>query len=68
MGMMAILFNDAEKFEQIDNMPLTEGPKCNLVEIGQAISEKGTFKDCEILNMYITKGQGQITLEDKLLL
>ena len=25
MGMVAILFNDAETFEQIDNTPLTEG-------------------------------------------
>ena len=44
MGMMAILFNDAEWFEQIDNMPSTEGPKCNLLEIGQAVSEKKTYK------------------------
>ena len=35
MGMMAILFNDAEQFEQTNNMPSTEGPKCNLVKIGQ---------------------------------
>ena len=26
MGMAAILFKNAELFEQIDNMPLTEGP------------------------------------------
>ena len=26
MGRMAIMFNDAEPFEQIDNTPLTEGP------------------------------------------
>ena len=45
MGMMAILFNDVE---QIDNMPSTEGPKCNLV--------------------YIARGQGQITQEDKILI
>ena len=25
MGMAAILFNDAERFEQIDDMPMTEG-------------------------------------------
>ena len=36
----------------------------NLVKIGQSVSEK-TFKDYEILNMYIAKGQGQITKEDK---
>ena len=42
---MAILFNDAEWFEQIKNMPSTEGPKCNLLKIGQAVSEKKTFKD-----------------------
>ena len=26
MGMVAILFNDAEPFEQIDDMPLTDRP------------------------------------------
>ena len=35
--MTAILFKAAE---QIDNMPSKEGPKCNLVKIGQAVSEK----------------------------
>ena len=40
MSMKAILFNDAEWFEQINNMPSTEGPKCNLLKIGQAVSEK----------------------------
>ena len=50
--MAAILYINAEPFEQIHNMPLSEGPKCNLVKIGQAISEK-TFKDYEILyNVY----------------
>ena len=66
MGMTAILFNDTEGFEQIDNMPLTEGPKCNLVKTGQAVSEK-PVKDCEILYMYIAQGQGQIIQEDKIL-
>ena len=65
MGMTAILFNDAEQFEQIDNMPSTEGPKCNLVKTGQAVSEKKTFN--KILYMYIAQGQGQITQEDKIL-
>ena len=54
-------------FEQSDNMPLTEGPMCNLVKIGQAVSEKKTFKDYEILYMYIAKGQGHITQQDKIL-
>ena len=67
MGMTSILFNDAEQSEQIDNMPLTKGPKFNLVKIGQAGSEK-TFKDYEISNMYIAQGQGQITQEDKILI
>ena len=40
MGMTAISFNDAERFEQIDNMHSTSGPNCNLVKIGQAVSEK----------------------------
>ena len=68
MGMTAILFNDAERFEQIDNMPLTEGSQCNLVEIGQVASGKKTFKDYEILHMYIAQGQGQLTLGDKILI
>ena len=40
IGMTAILFNDADWFEQIDNMPSIEGPKCSLMKIGQAVSEK----------------------------
>ena len=36
-------------------------------EIGQAVSEK-TFKDHEILYMYIAQGQMQITLGDKILI
>ena len=49
MGMAAILFNTAEPFEQIDNTSLTEGPMKHLVKIGQAVSEKKTFKDHKIL-------------------
>ena len=51
MGMTTTLLNNAERFEQIDNMPSTEGQKCNLVKIGQTISKK-TFKDYGILYMY----------------
>ena len=53
MGMTAILFNDAEWFEQIDNMPSTEGPKCKLLKIGQAVSMEKMFKDYDILYMYV---------------
>ena len=67
MGMTDILFNDAEQFKQSDNMPLTEGPMCNLVKIGQAVSQKKTLKDYEILYMYIVQGQGQIN-QDKILI
>ena len=35
---------------------LIEGSKCNLVKIGQAVSEKTRFKDYEILYMYIAQG------------
>ena len=66
MGMTAILFNDAERFEQSDNMPSTEGT--NLVKIIQAVLQKKTFKDYEIQYMYIAQGQGQITKEDILLI
>ena len=38
MGMTAILFNGAEPFEQIVNIPSTEGPMWNLAKIGQAVS------------------------------
>ena len=51
----------SQPFEQIDNMPLTEGPKCNMVKIDQAVSEKKTFKDYNILYIYITQ-------EDKILI
>ena len=61
------MFNGVESSEQIDNMASTEGPKCNLVKIGQALSEKKPFKDYKILYMYIAQGQVQITQEDKLL-
>ena len=59
MGRMAIMFNDAEPFEQIDNTPLTEGPMWNLLNIGPAVSEKKTFKDYKILYMYIAQGKGR---------
>ena len=36
----------------------------NLMKIGQSVSKK-TFKDYNILYMYIAQGQGQITPGDK---
>ena len=68
MGMSAILFNNAEPFEQIDNKPSTEGPMGNLKKIDRDVSEKKTFKDYEILYIHITQGKGQITLGDKRLI
>ena len=57
MGMVAsCLMMQNRLFEQADNMPSTEGPKCNLVKIGQAVSEKKTFKHYKILYMYIAQG------------
>ena len=53
IGMVAILINGAEPFEQIDDTPLTEGTMWNLVKIGQAVSEKMTFKVFAILYIYI---------------
>ena len=44
MGMAAILFNGPEPFEQIVNVPSTEGPMGNLVKIGKEFSKK-MFKD-----------------------
>ena len=66
MGMTAILFNDAERFEQSVNMSSSEGLVCSLEKIGQAVSEKKTFKDYDILYMYIAQGQGQTTPGDKI--
>ena len=68
MGMVDILFNNAKPFEKIDNTSSTEIPMWNLVNSGQAVSEKEMFKDYEILYMYITQGQGQITYWDKTLI
>ena len=66
-GMAAILFNDAEPLEYIDNTPSTERLIWNLVKIGQAVSEKKMFTDYEILYLYIAKGQVQKTSGDKIL-
>ena len=43
--MAAILVSGVELFEQIDNIPSTEGPIWNLVKISPVILEKTTFKD-----------------------
>ena len=56
-----MVFNGAERFEQIINIPSTEGPMWKMVKIGQPVSEKKTFKDFMILYLYIAQGQGQIT-------
>ena len=36
------------------------------MKFGQAVSEKKTFKDFDILYMYIAQGQGQMTPRDKI--
>ena len=43
MGMVVILFNGAEPFEQSVNNPSTEGFKWNLMKISKVVSEKKTF-------------------------
>ena len=65
-GHCGILCKSVEPFEQIVNIPLTEGPMWNLVKIGQAVSEKETFKAYTIFYMYIAQMQGRITLKGKL--
>ena len=60
MDMAAILSNDAEPSVQSVNIPSTEGPRWNLVKIGQVVLEK-TFKNFMVLYLYIAQGQGQIT-------
>ena len=44
MGMAAILFNDAEPFEQIGNTLSTDCPMWNLVRIAQVVSKEKTLK------------------------
>ena len=38
---------------------VTESPMWYLAKLGQAVSEKKTFKDYEILYMYIARGKGR---------
>ena len=57
MGMAAILFSGAKPLEQTDSTPLTGSPMWNLVNIGQAVSEKISFKDYVILYMFIAQGK-----------
>ena len=59
MGMKTILFNGAEPFEQIANIPSTKGRMWNLVKFGRAVPKKKTFKDFTILYMYIAKEKGR---------
>ena len=51
MGMAAILFSGAEPFEQIINILLTEGPRWNLVKIGQAVSEKKRLRFHDLIHV-----------------
>ena len=61
MGMAAILLSGVEPFEQIVNIPSTEGLTWNLVKIGREVLEKKTFKDYMIVYRYIAQGQGELT-------
>ena len=45
MDIATILLSDAQPFEQINNIPLTEGLMWYLVKIGLAVSEKKTVED-----------------------
>ena len=51
MGMTALLFNDAEPFEQSVNIPWTES-----CEIGQVVLGKTSFKYFKVLYLYIAQG------------
>ena len=54
MGMVDILFNDAETLEQIDNTPLDRKPNLKSGENwSSCFSEKKDFKDYDISYMYI---------------
>ena len=60
MGMAAIMFMGGEPFKELVSILSTEGPMWNLLKIDQAVSEKKTYKNYAILNMYIAQGQWQI--------
>ena len=49
MDMVAIMVDDTERFELIDNMFSIEGQVWYLVKIGQTVLEKKAFKDNVIL-------------------
>ena len=68
MGIAAILLNGAEPFEQIVNIPLTEGPMWNPVKIGQTVSEKKTFKDFMIIYLYSLGARADNSGECKILI
>ena len=58
MGMVAILFNGVELFEQVVNISSKEGSMWNLVK---TVSEKKMFKDYKILCPGVCPGEGWIT-------
>ena len=68
MGVAAILLSDVEPFKHSVNTPSTEGHMCNLVKIGQVISENKTQKDFMVLYLYIAQMQGQITPGEQILI
>ena len=57
MDMAPILFNGAEPFEQILNIPST-GHMWNLVKIDHAVSEKG-IRFHHFIHIYLTQGKGR---------
>ena len=61
MDMAVILFSDAETFEQIVNIPLTECSMCILVKLVKTVLEEKTVKEHKISYMFIAQSQGQIT-------
>ena len=64
MGMSAILFKDAEPFEQIDNIPLSEGSMWNLVKMVKLFQKM--FMIIRFLYMYVSQVQRQITPGDNI--
>ena len=66
--MVAILFNNEEPFEEIDNIPSTENPTLNLAKNGQAVSENKLLKNFEIFYMYKAQWQVQLTPWDRSLI
>ena len=58
MGMVDVLFNDAEPFAQIENTPSTENPMWNLWKLVQ-LFQKGRLKITIFYTCIQPRGKGR---------